>query len=124
METIFIELPQVGESMVEGTIGKWIKQTGEKVEQYESLVEVTTDKINVEIPSPRAGILKRILVDQGISVPVGTIIAEIEATELVQVQDMEYTHTSQETYANSIGQEQIGALRMDPTATNRSGLRF
>ena len=78
---ITIELPQVGESVVEGTIGKWLKQPGETVEKYDPLVEVETDKVTMEVPSPVNGVLSRILVEEGTTIPMGTPIAEIESDE-------------------------------------------
>ena len=73
-----VELPQVGESVVEGTIGKWLKQPGDTVARYEPLVEVITDKVTVEVPSPFSGSLVRILAQEGETVPMGVAIAEIE----------------------------------------------
>ena len=72
-----IELPQVGESVVEGTIGKWLKQPGERVERYDPLVEVITDKVTMEVPSPVAGELLRIIAQEGETVPMGAPIAEV-----------------------------------------------
>lgn len=73
-----IELPHVGESVIEGTIGKWLKQPGDKIERYEPLVEVVTDKVTMEVPSPVDGLLLRILAQEGETVPMGAPIAEIE----------------------------------------------
>ncbi len=73
-----IELPQVGESVVEGTIGKWLKQPGDRIERYEPLVEVVTDKVTLEIPSPVEGSLIKILAEEGETVPMGAPIAEVE----------------------------------------------
>ena len=73
-----IKMPQLGESVHEGTIGKWLKRPGESVAKYEPLVEVITDKVNVEMPSPFAGVLREILVKEGETVVVGTAIAVIE----------------------------------------------
>jgi 2-oxoisovalerate dehydrogenase E2 component (dihydrolipoyl transacylase) len=73
-----IKLPQLGESVHEGTIGKWLKQPGDRVAKYDPLVEVITDKVNVEMPSPVAGVLGTILVPEGQTVAVGTAIALIE----------------------------------------------
>ena len=73
-----IELPQVGESVVEGTIGKWLKQPGERVERYDPLVEVVTDKVTMEVPSPVAGELLRIIAQEGETVPMGAPIAEVD----------------------------------------------
>ena len=79
--TITIDLPQVGESVVEGIIGKWLKQPGDVVEKYDPLVEVVTDKVTMELPSPAGGVLTRILVEEGVTVPIGTPIAEMETHE-------------------------------------------
>jgi 2-oxoisovalerate dehydrogenase E2 component (dihydrolipoyl transacylase) len=73
-----IKMPQLGESVHEGTIGKWLKQAGDSVAKYEPLVEVITDKVNVEMPSPVAGVLRQVLVEEGATVVVGTPIALIE----------------------------------------------
>ena len=80
---ITIELPHVGESVVEGTIGKWLKKPGETVEKYDPLVEVETDKVTMEVPSPVNGVLSRILVEEGTTIPMGTPIAEIESDEVL-----------------------------------------
>ena len=73
-----IELPQVGESVTEGVIGKWLKRVGDSVEKYDPLVEVVTDKVNMEMPSPVSGVLTHILALEGETVPMGAPIAEIE----------------------------------------------
>ena len=79
---ITIDLPQVGESVVEGIIGKWLKQPGDPVEKYDPLVEVVTDKVTMEVPSPVGGVLGRILAQEGDTVPMGAPIAEIETDEV------------------------------------------
>ena len=76
-----IELPQVGESVTEGVIGKWLKNIGDKVEKYDPLVEVITDKVNMELPSPVEGILREIIANEGDTVPMGGLIADIETKE-------------------------------------------
>jgi len=73
-----IKMPQLGESVHEGTLGKWLKRPGDAVAKYEPLVEVMTDKVNIEMPSPSAGVLKQILVEEGQTVSTGTAIALIE----------------------------------------------
>ena len=73
-----IELPHVGESVVEGTIGKWLKQPGDRVERYDPLVEVVTDKVTMEVPSPVSGELVRIIAQEGETIPMGAPIAEVE----------------------------------------------
>ena len=76
-----VTMPQLGESVAEGTIGKWLKQPGDKVELYEPLVEVITDKVNAEVPSPFAGILREILAEEGDTVPNNAEIAVIETAD-------------------------------------------
>jgi 2-oxoisovalerate dehydrogenase E2 component (dihydrolipoyl transacylase) len=71
-------MPQLGESITEGTISKWLKQPGDQVKKYEGLVEIITDKVNAEVPAPLAGVLKEIKVKEGTTVTVGTEIAVIE----------------------------------------------
>jgi len=73
-----VTMPQLGESVAEGTIGKWLKQPGDHVAKYEPLLEVITDKVNAEVPSPYEGILKEILVEEGATVPNNAEIAVIE----------------------------------------------
>ena len=57
---IDIKMPQLGESVVEGTISRWLKKPGERVEKYEALLEVMTDKVDTEVPAPEAGVLREI----------------------------------------------------------------
>jgi pyruvate dehydrogenase complex dihydrolipoamide acetyltransferase long form len=78
MSVFELKMPKLGESVTEGTIGKWLKQPGEKVEKYDLLVEVQTDKVNTEIPSPVAGVLKDVKVKEGDTVPIGTLLATFE----------------------------------------------
>ena len=73
-------MPQLGESVAEGTIGKWLKKPGDHVDKYEPIVEVITDKVNAEVPSPYEGTLTEILVQEGETVPNGAEIATIEGT--------------------------------------------
>ncbi|HEX8599865.1 MAG TPA: dihydrolipoamide acetyltransferase family protein [Chloroflexia bacterium] len=73
-----VTMPQLGESVTEGTIGKWLKQPGDAVEKYESIAEVITDKVNAEIPSPVSGVIKELKVAEGATVPVGTEILTID----------------------------------------------
>lgn len=70
-----ITMPQLGESLVEGTVAKWLKTEGESVQEFESLLEVDTDKVVAEVPSPASGTLLRILVLEGVTAQVGSVIA-------------------------------------------------
>src|ERR1700723_1712792 len=71
-------MPQMGESIFEGTITKWLKKAGDKVERDEPLFEISTDKVDAEIPSPSAGVLKEIKVNEGQTVPIQTVVAVID----------------------------------------------
>jgi pyruvate dehydrogenase E2 component (dihydrolipoamide acetyltransferase) len=71
-------MPQMGESIFEGTITKWLKKAGDKVERDEPLFEISTDKVDAEIPSPAAGVLKEIRVQEGKTVPIQTVVAVID----------------------------------------------
>ena len=75
---MIIELPQVGESVTEGVIGRWLKSPGERVERFDPLVEVVTDKVNMEMPSPVSGTLTSIIAAEGETVPMGAPIAEMD----------------------------------------------
>src|SRR5579883_1147364 len=74
---IDVVMPQMGESIVEGTLTKWLKKKGEHVERDEPLFEISTDKVDTEIPSPGAGVLSDILVDEGKTVAIGTVVGKI-----------------------------------------------
>ena len=75
---IDVVMPQMGESIAEGTVVRWIKKAGEKVERDEPLLEISTDKVDAEIPSPAAGTLSEILVQEGQTVSVNSVVARIE----------------------------------------------
>src|SRR6476469_3525849 len=72
-------MPQMGESIAEGTIVRWMKKVGEPVDRDEPLFEISTDKVDAEIPSPGAGVLLEIKVNEGETVPVNSIVAVIGA---------------------------------------------
>ncbi len=75
---IDVVMPQMGESIVEGTLTKWLKKAGEHVERDEPLFEISTDKVDTEIPSPAAGILKDVLVEEGKTVSISTVVGRID----------------------------------------------
>ena len=74
-----IQMPQLGETIVEGTILKWLKQEGERIEVDEPLFELSTDKVDTEVPSPVSGVVTKILVAEGTTVAVGTQLAEVDS---------------------------------------------
>ena len=73
-----VVMPQMGESIVEGTLTKWVKKVGEKVNADEPLFEISTDKVDTEIPSPASGVLTEILVQEGQTVQVNAVVARID----------------------------------------------
>ena len=77
-ETVQIEMPAMGESVTEGTVLEWHKQEGDHVEEGETLVEVSTDKVDAEVPSPATGTLTKILKDPDDVVKIGEALAELE----------------------------------------------
>jgi pyruvate dehydrogenase E2 component (dihydrolipoamide acetyltransferase) len=75
-----VVMPQMGESIVEGTVTRWLRKKGDRVERDEPLFEISTDKVDTEIPSPAAGVLAEILVEEGQTVPINTVVARIDET--------------------------------------------
>src|SRR3989449_3714299 len=75
MARVDVLMPQMGESIAEGTLSKWLKQLGDEVKRDEPLFEISTDKVDAEIPAPSAGVLAEIKVQEGQTVPVQTLVA-------------------------------------------------
>src|SRR5699024_10187389 len=78
MARVEVEMPQMGESVMEGTVIEWSKSVGDSVEEDETLLEIATDKVDTEVPSPQAGILIEILAEEDETIEVGQPIAIIE----------------------------------------------
>src|SRR6188474_1343982 len=78
MAKIDVIMPQMGESIAEGTLSKWLKKVGEPVKRDEPIFEISTDKVDAEIPAPSAGVLAEILVQEGQTVAIQTVVARIE----------------------------------------------
>src|SRR5258708_7904357 len=76
-ERLEVTMPQLGESVTEGQIARWLKKAGDVVERYEPIVEVVTDKVNAEVPSPIAGTLTELVANEGDTVAVGELICVI-----------------------------------------------
>ena len=74
---ISVQMPALGESVTEGTVTRWLKQEGDTVEQDEPLLEVSTDKVDTEIPAPRSGVLKKIIAQEDDTIEVGGELAVI-----------------------------------------------
>ena len=86
MARVDVLMPQMGESIAEGTVSKWLKKLGDPVKRDEPLFEISTDKVDAEIPSPTAGVLAEIRVQEGQTVPVQTLVAVIETDKSATVQ--------------------------------------
>ena len=80
-----IKMPQLGESVTEGTVGTWLKQVGEEVKKYEPLLEVISDKVDTEVPSTHGGVIEKILANEGDVVEVGKPIAIISTEAEVEI---------------------------------------
>src|SRR6185369_6898162 len=78
MARIDVPMPQMGESIAEGTLSKWLKKVGDPVKRDEPIFEISTDKVDAEIPAPSAGTLAEIIVQEGQTVPVQTVVARLE----------------------------------------------
>jgi pyruvate/2-oxoglutarate dehydrogenase complex dihydrolipoamide acyltransferase (E2) component len=115
-------MPQLGESVVEGTVTKWIKQEGEELEEFEALLEVNTDKVDTEVPAPAAGTLLKIYVDEGMTVRAGALLAVIgapgdaiptavtEQTELAPLPVQTEKETSEPNLSPQAGTRELGFI--------------
>ena len=112
-----IELPQVGESVTEGIIGKWLKQVGDRVEKYDLLVEIVTDKVNMEMPSPVSGVLTHIHAEENKTVPMGSVIAEI----LVEGETGEMSVRTTAMAAETAAVDRTGVLVTDVAPVGPTG---
>ena len=81
MANLAVQMPQVGESVTEAIIAKWIAKPGDQLRKYDPIVEVVTDKVNMEIPAPAAGTLKELLASEGATVAMGAVIANMEVAD-------------------------------------------
>ena len=109
-----VTLPEMGESVTEGTVSKWLKQVGEPVRQGEGLVEVTTDKVDAEIPAPANGTLSKILADAGKTIAVGAPLAEIQVGADGGAQNREQVQTAPHPGPPPQGEEDRGVAGPPP----------
>jgi pyruvate dehydrogenase E2 component (dihydrolipoamide acetyltransferase) len=117
-------MPQMGESIFEGTITKWLKQPGEKVTRDEPLFEISTDKVDAEIPAPASGVLKEIKVQSGATVQVNTVVAVIDESGKAAASAPAPTVASPSPNAAPVGQSTGGATKPPapaPSAPAASG---
>ena len=104
-----ILVPALGESITEATVSKWLKQIGEQVNSDEPLVELETDKVNVEVPSPSDGTLSTIQVKEGDTVKVGSLlgIVEVEKSDLVKTAKIETVDQPTFTSSKAVGKKML-----------------
>ncbi|MHB8148139.1 MAG: dihydrolipoamide acetyltransferase family protein [Vulcanimicrobiaceae bacterium] len=112
-----ITMPQLGETVTEGTVAQWLKKVGERVEKYEAFVEVSTDKVNAEVPSPVTGIITQMLVKEGETVPTGAPIAVIEEVGAAAGSDAAGTEPTQQV-ANAAAAAPVPAAHSVNGASN------
>ena len=119
---MIIELPQVGESVTEGVIGRWLKSIGDRVERFDPLVEVVTDKVNMEMPSPVTGTLTAILAGEGETIPMGTPIAEVAVEGEVDLPDAQPAAATDGSQSPPpVSQDRIGTLLKDVAPVGPTG---
>ncbi|HEV2107124.1 MAG TPA: 2-oxo acid dehydrogenase subunit E2 [Thermomicrobiales bacterium] len=116
-----ITMPQLGESVTEGTIGSWLKEVGDRIDKYEPLVEVETDKANAEIPAPAAGVLVEILVEPGTTVAVGTDLCRIEEPEAAGAAPAPETTGGDDTGSAGGGGGVLPVAPVPPSTIGRKG---
>ena len=116
---MIIELPQVGESVTEGTIVQWLKQVGDSVERYDPLVEVLTDKVSMEVPSPVDGVITELLAEEGQTLPMGAPIADIKTEDAAEAATPVETPTPAEEQAQPV--DRIGVLLKDVAPVGPTG---
>ena len=105
-----IVVPALGESVTEATVSKWLKTVGEEVDSDEPLVELETDKVNVEVPSPSSGVLEKIAVKEGTTVGVGTLlgsVSERSSKAFEENKEKKYTPPKKEEKTIPIYEEEI-----------------
>src|SRR5690606_27532906 len=113
-------MPQLGETVTEGTVANWHKQVGDRVEADEILLDVETDKVSMEIPSPGSGTLAQILVQAGETVPVGTVLAVVEVVGEAAAGTTARSAASSEPAAASVAATPGGGARAGNGAATES----
>ena len=118
---VSVKMPQLGESITEGTIAKWLKQPGDQVKKYEGLVEIITDKVNAEVPAPLAGVLKEIKVKEGTTVTVGTEIAIKHLAPTLLGMSVEITVTVSEVEGRKVSFDVSAKDQIEPICSGTHG---
>lgn len=115
-----VEMPELGESVTEGTITQWLKKVGDKVEVDEPLLEVSTDKVDTEIPSPVAGVLLKVMAEEDDTIEVGSVIAEIGEEDEAPSSDDEGDDSSDEDEAADSSDEDAAEESEDDSSDESS----
>src|SRR5947209_7782204 len=123
MANTVVKMPQLGESVSEGTIGRWLKQPGERVERDEPLVEIQTDKVNAEVPSPVAGILQQILLPEGTTAAVKSDLAIIGDEVVAAASPAPAPPTPTFTYDKAAGGGVVGQRDDDAPSASADGIK-
>jgi 2-oxoisovalerate dehydrogenase E2 component (dihydrolipoyl transacylase) len=119
-----IKMPQLGETVTEGTVAQWLKKVGDSVEKYEAFLEVSTDKVNAEVPSPVTGVIKEVLVKEGDTVPVGTAIAVIDEQESAKAESVASAPQTLREMAESANAEPVPGFnvpQLEPKTATTNG---
>ncbi len=120
MAQVDVEMPKMGESITEGTVIEWHKEPGDQIEQDEILLEIGTDKVDTEVPSPTAGVLTETLVEAGDTVEVGTVIARVETeAEEAEIEAPSETPPAEDE-PEAPAESESPESEPDPTPTNGS----
>lgn len=120
MAKVDMVMPQMGESIAEGTIIKWLKKEGEKVEKDEIILEISTDKVDSEIPSPQSGVISKLLAAEGETVKVGSVIAHIETEEAAAQPKKESAPPAKEPQKKEAPAEAKPAPKPEPVVKNEA----
>ena len=119
-----IIVPTLGESVTEATVSKWLKNQGEKVSADEPIVELETDKVNVEVPAPSNGVLENISVKEGETVNVGALLGIVNGSEKKLSESVKevkkYSPPKQKKQASKSSQEEIKTLKLEKEITKES----
>ena len=113
-----ITMPQLGETVTEGTVATWLKKVGDPVEKYEAFLEVSTDKVNAEVPSPVTGVIKEVLVKEGDTVPIGTAIAVIEEVGSAKAEPVAVTEPASPAAQSAAAQDTFSPAAQVAAASN------
>src|SRR5258705_9285353 len=121
MARVDVLMPQMGESIAEGTLSKWLKKLGDEVKRDEPLFEISTDKVDAEIPAPNAGVLAEIKVQEGQTVPVQTLVAVIETDKAAATAPAAVTASPAAPPAAAVTAPPVAAAQRAPAAPGGAG---